>query len=163
MSGKTDFQKKYVNNYNKHYGANVTPVFELAGDVFEAKNAGGAVETVEAALTLTAADGGKTFLCNADNLVISLPATEAGLRFRFINIAANGNALLSISPVAADGISGTTNATTNVVLAGVVNKDAQNTKSTQKVGDSLEIIGTGVTGTKAWIIVGSTGVWAAEG
>lgn len=160
MSAKTDFQSKYVNSYNKHFGGNVTPVFELAGDVWDAKN--GIVETVDAAKTLTAADGGKTFLCNADNLVISLPATAAGLRFRFINIKARTTAKLSISPVAEDGISGTTSATTNVVLAGVVNKDAINTKATQEVGDTLEIMGTGNTGTAAWIILNSTGIWAAE-
>lgn len=161
MTAKTDFQKKYTNSYNKHYGGNVAPVYELAGDIWDAKNA--EVETVEAAKTLTAADGGKTFLCNADNLVISLPATQAGLRYRFINIAGKGAAKLSISPVEADGISGTTSATTNVALAGVVNKDAINTKATQEVGDSLEIIGTGLEGTKAWVILNSTGIWAAEG
>lgn len=161
MSAKTDFQTKYVKSYNKHFGGNVTPVFELAGDVWDAKN--GEVEAVDAAKTLTAADGGKTFLCSGENLVISLPATAAGLRYRFINVTARTTAKLSISPVAADGISGSTSATTNVVLAGVVNKDAINTKATQEVGDSLEIMGTGLTGTKAWIILNATGIWAAEG
>ena len=161
MSAMTDFQSKFVNFYNKHFGGNVTPVYELAGEVWKAQNAD--VEVVTANKTRTAADSGKTFLCNADNLVISLPATAAGLKYTFINIAARTTALLSISPVAADGISGTfTLAATVVVDAGVVNKDIQNTKASQEVGDSVTIVGTGITGTKAWIITKSTGIWKAE-
>lgn len=159
MTAKANFQKKYGKNHNQHF-AGVTGLFELAGEVWEAKN--GVIETLEANKTLTELDAGKTFLCNADNLVVSLPATVAGLRFRFINIAARTTAKLSISPVAADGISGSTSATTNVVIAGVVNKDIINTKATQEVGDTVEIIGTGATGTMAWIATNFTGIWAAE-
>lgn len=113
--------------------------------------------------TLTYEDTEKTFLLGTDEKVISLPATKAGIKYTFINSGGNGNNIIAVSPVAADGIAGTTGATTNVVLAGVVNKDALNTKSTAIKGDSLTIVGTGVAGTTAWIIIASTGVWAAEG
>ena len=122
------------------------------------------VEVVTDNRTLTAADSGKVFLIATDAKVFSLPATAAGLEFTFINFGAAGNNIVTISPVAADGISGTiTLANTVVVDAGVVDKDLINTKATSQCGDTVKLLGTGVTGTKAWIIVHSTGIWAAQG
>ena len=121
------------------------------------------VEILTANRALTAEDSGKIFLVATDALVISLPATVAGLDFTFINTGAAGNNLITISPVAADGISGTITLASSVVVdAGVVNKDLINTKATAKTGDTVRLIGTGVTGTKAWVIASSTGIWAAE-
>ena len=114
--------------------------------------------------TLLASESGSLFMIATDAKVISLPATAAGLVYHIVNTGAAGNNIVTISPVAADGISGTiTLAATVVVDAGVVNKDLINTKATSQAGDSVTLLGTGVTGTKAWIIVASTGIWAAEG
>ena len=111
--------------------------------------------------TLTAADANTVFGIGTDALVITLPATIAGCEFEFINIGANGNNIITVSPVAADGIAGTiTLAATVVVRAGTVDTDLVNTKATSKVGDSVKIVGTGVTGVTAWIIRNSTGIWA---
>jgi len=111
-----------------------------------------------------AGDSGKIFGMGTDAKVFSLPATVAGLKYTFVNTGAAGNNILTISPVAADGISGTITLAQSVVVdAGVVNKDLINTKASSQAGDNVTLIGTGVTGTTAWIIVSSTGIWAAEG
>lgn len=114
---------------------------------------------------LVAADSGKTFFAGTDATnVFSLPATVAGLRYKMVNIGTSGNNIMAVSPVAADGISGTfTLAASVVVDAGVVDKDIINTKASAKPGDYVELMGTGVTGSQAWIIVGSSGIWAVEG
>ncbi len=122
------------------------------------------VEVVTDNRVLTAADSGKIFLIATDAKVFSLPATAAGLEFTFINFGAAGNNIVTISPVAADGISGTITLAASVVVdAGVVDKDLINTKATSQCGDTVKLLGTGVTGTKAWIITHSTGIWAAQG
>jgi hypothetical protein len=161
MSAKTDYQNKLATNVNKHFGS-VGGATELAGDVWDAKGAGGTFETVTANRTLTALDHGKVFFCATNAVVFTLPATAAGLVFTFIMTGTRTSPLVSISPVAADGISGTFNMSTVVVDAGVVDKDIQNTAATHEVGDMVKLLGTGVTGTAAWIIIASTGVWAAE-
>ena len=121
----------------------------------------GAVEILTASRTLTVEDSGKTFLIGTDALVISLPATIAGADFTFINSGANGNNIITISPVAADGIAGTiTLASSIVTRAGTVDTDLVNTKASATVGNSVKIKGTGVTGVTAWIITSSTGIWA---
>ena len=122
------------------------------------------VEIITDNRTLTYEDTEKTFLIGTDAKVVTLPATKAGIKYTFINSGANGNNIIAVSPAAADGISGTVTLASSVVaIAGVVNKDVLNTKSSAIKGDSLTIVGTGVTGTTAWIIVASTGIWAAEG
>ena len=121
----------------------------------------GAVEILTASRTLTVEDSGKTFLIGTGALVISLPATIAGADFTFINSGANGNNIITISPVAADGIAGTiTLASSIVTRAGTVDTDLVNTKASATVGNSVKIKGTGVTGVTAWIITSSTGIWA---
>lgn len=161
---KSVFQGLFKAEVNQNY-AFVMPVkqmlFDLAGWVHRAIFS--EVVTVTDNLTLTASDSGKTFLVGTDAKVITLPATEAGVKYTIINSGAAGNNIITISPQAADGISGTiTLASTVVVDAGVVNKDLINTKATAKCGDSVTLIGTGNAGTAAWIIAGSTGIWAAE-
>lgn len=114
--------------------------------------------------TITAADNGKTFMIATDAKVITLPATIADFEVTIINSGAAGNNIVTVSPVAADGISGTfTLAASVVTAAGVVNKDIINTKATATCGDFVKLYGTGTTGTKAWFIVGSAGIWAVEG
>lgn len=139
-----------MSNYN---------VADAAGNVAEAGKS--VVETITASRTLTIADSGKTFLVGTDALVVTLPATVKGLKFKFANSGAAGNNIITVAPVAADGIAGTiTLAATVVVRVGTVNTAVVNTKATAVKGDSIEIEGTGVTGTGAWLITGSTGIWA---
>lgn len=127
------------------------------------ERARGKVETITASQSLTAGDSGKTFLVGTDALTITLPATVEGVEYTFINSGADGNNIITISPAAADGIAGTITLAASVVqLDGTVNKDAINTKATALKGDSIKIVGTGVTGTCAWLVVSSTGIWAQE-
>lgn len=111
--------------------------------------------------TLSADDSGKTFLVATDALTITLPATVAGLEYTFINSGAAGNNIITISPQAADGIAGTiTLASSIVTRVGTVDTDLVNTKATSTLGNSVKIVGTGTTGTGAYIILSSTGIWA---
>jgi hypothetical protein len=119
------------------------------------------VKVVSITSALAVNDSGSIISVATDAIVISLPATKAGVEYTFINTGANANNIITISPQAADGIAGTiTLAGTVVVRAGTVNVDLVNTKATSKVGDSVTIIGTGVAGVSAWIIKGSAGIWA---
>lgn len=119
------------------------------------------VETITADRTLLASDSGKTFLVGTDGLVITLPATIAGAEFTFVNIGAAGNNIITLSPVAADGIAGTITLAASVVTrVGTVDTDLVNTKATSTKGNSVKIVGTGATGTGAWYILSSTGIWA---
>lgn len=119
------------------------------------------IEVVTDNKTLTAADSGKIFLIGTDAKTITLPATVKGVEFTFINIGAAGNNIITVSPAAADGIAGTVTLDASVVvLDGTVDKDLVNTKATSKTGDTAKILGTGTTGTAAWILTDSTGIWA---
>lgn len=110
--------------------------------------------------TVTALDNGKTFLIGTDAKVITLPATIKGFKITVINIGADGNNIVTISPAAADAIHGTTNASTNVVFGGVDNKDIINTKSSATTGDNVTLLGDGGVG---WYVIGCHGIWASEG
>ena len=121
------------------------------------------VETITASKSLTVSDSGKTFLVGTDALTITLPSTILGVRYKFINSAADGGAIITISPAAADGINGTMTLAASVVeLSGTVNKDLINTKATATTVNSVTLIGTGIAGTKAWMVENSTGIWASE-
>ena|SRR5436190_19869831 len=134
-------------------------VTDASGNVADAENE--IVETITANRTLTAADSGKTFLIATDALTVTLPATIKGCKFKFKNSGAAGANIITVAPVAADGIAGTiTLAATVVVRPGTVNTSIVNTKATAVPGDTLEIVGTGVTGTKAWLIDSTSGIWA---
>ncbi|MBL4705937.1 MAG: hypothetical protein JKY54_15530 [Flavobacteriales bacterium] len=113
--------------------------------------------------TLRVEDSGKTFMVATDALTITLPSTVKGVEYTFMNSGADGNNIITVSPAAADGISGTaTLAATVVVLAGVVDKDLINTKASSITGDTATIVATGTAGTGAWLLKGSAGIWAAE-
>lgn len=119
------------------------------------------VETITADRTLTAADAGKVFIIATDALTVTLPATIPGCRFTFINNGAAANNIITVAPVAADGIAGTITLASSVVTrVGTVNTALVNTKATTTKGNSVSIVGTGITGTGAWIIESSTGIWA---
>ena len=121
------------------------------------------VETITASKSLDVNDSSKTFLVGTDALVITLPSTVLGLRYKFVNTGADGAAIITISPAAADGINGTITLAASVVeLSGVVDKDLINTKATATTGNSVTLLGTGIAGTKAWVVENSTGIWASE-
>lgn len=150
-----------INNTYSNAHPSKGAIMELAGRVFDAVNP--LVTIVTDNKTLTADDSGGIFGTGTDAKVFTLPATAAGLKYTFINTGAAGNNILAILPVAADGISGTITLAASVVVdAGVISKKLLNTKATSKAGDAVELIGTGVAGTTAWIIKTSTGIWAAE-
>lgn len=119
---------------------------------------------VSANKTLTAADAGIVQNVITDAVVVTLPATADGLSFTVRNggdnasgtptgAGADGSALVSVAPVAADGITGNG-------FTAAVNKAALNTKTTSKVGDEITLLGNGTTGVTAWTVNGVKGTWA---
>jgi len=119
------------------------------------------VQTISVSSSLGYVDSGSIIAVATDAIVVTLPSTKAGVEYTFINTGANGANIITISPQSADGIAGTiTLAETVVVRVGTADADLINTKATSKLGDSITIIGTGIAGVKAWIIKGSTGIWA---
>ena len=112
------------------------------------------VETVTESKTLNYGDSGKVFLVGTDALVITLPATKAGVRYTFINSGADDAVLITVSPNASDKIIGTIAA---VSMSASDDGDLTNTKSGANKGDWCTIVGDGADG---WYIIGGDGVWA---
>lgn len=102
--------------------------------------------------TLAVADSGKLTLVDTDAVVLTLPATLAGLTFTIVNIGADGAVQVSLSPNAIDAIQG-------VDLTVTDNKDLINTKATAKRGDMVTIVGDGTVG---WVVQEIVGTWARE-
>ena len=113
---------------------------------------GKAFEVITADKTLDAQDVGKIMCMNSDAKTVTLPATVAGLEFIICNIAGDGGALLSVSPNANDKLMGAD-------VAGVDNKDYQNTKATQDRWDYIKIVGDGADG---YWVTEVKGTWAQE-
>jgi|GEM_PF-4996357 len=119
--------------------------------------------------SLVAADAGIVQNVIADGITVTLPTSAAatvGAAFTVRNggaavangpvgTGANGTVLVKLAPVAADGISG-------AGFTAAVNKAAQNTKATARVGDEMTVIGSGVTSAAAWFVQKHLGVWARE-
>lgn len=112
------------------------------------------VITKAANATLTVAESGKIILVTAADLVLSLPATAAGLKYTFILAAAGLSAStgLSISPVAADKIMGNG-------FTSADNKDAILAGSGDREGDSITLVADGSDG---WYIERVLGTWTRE-
>lgn len=106
------------------------------------------VEVVTANKTLTREDSGKVFIANAPDLVFTLPATEEGLVYTFVNAAVSAGTGLSVSPAAVDNIN-----------EGTDNKDLINSGATDVLGDSVTVVGDGAGG---WFTTAKIGTWAAE-
>ena len=119
--------------------------------------------TVTTSQTLTDADAGKQYNCATDALTHTLPAITAanlGMAFTFRNTAADGAAILRVSPASTDGINGTVaNAANDSVASGVVNKDIVNTKTTANNGDYITLRAVSLT---KWYITDGVGIWASE-
>lgn len=121
------------------------------------------IETVTTSQTIKEEGMNKTYLIGTDALTMTLPpATKAkGMELTFINTGAAGNNIITIAPDAADGIAGTITLASSVVTrVGTVNTALVNTKATSTKGNAVTIVCTGVTGTGAWYIKSSTGIWA---
>lgn len=104
------------------------------------------------AKTLALADCGIVQRVTADAHVITLPATADGLEFVIENGGADGTVLVTISPNAADKISG-------AGLTPADDKDILNTKATAKRGDYVKLVAEATTG---WTVTEMVGVWARE-
>lgn len=119
--------------------------------------------TVTASTTFTTADAG-SYNVATDAIVQTLPliTTEnIGMRFKFTNTGADGANIITLSPNAVDGISGTiANAAADSVASGVVDKDLINTKATANNQDFVELEAYALT---KWRIVGGVGIWASQG
>jgi len=98
-------------------------------------------------------DSGKLFSSLRDGEVFTLPSIATGEVYKFINIAEDGAAKLSISPAAADGIIYAGDATDD--------KDLINTKATAEKGDYVTIKSS-LAGTVAWEVADARGVWEKE-
>lgn len=105
-----------------------------------------------ASFTVLASQSGMTFLCKAVDMVMTLPASVAGLVYTFIVHTVSSGTGLSIDPVAADAIMGNG-------LTSVDDKDLINTAATDAEGDSVTIVGDGADG---WWITSINGTWAKE-
>jgi hypothetical protein len=104
---------------------------------------------------VTAADSGTVFIAGAADIVFTLPATIAGLRYGFVIATAglSSGTGLSISPAAADKIMGNG-------FTSQDNKDAICAGSGDREGDQIRIFGDGVDG---WYFDGpALGTWTRE-
>ena len=118
-------------------------------------NAGRKTEIITAAETVAAADNNTTYIADAVDLVITLPAVATvGANFRVKAIVKTVSATtgLSLSPNSADSIYGN-----GFTVAD--DKDAVNTAATDAVGDMISLVSDGVDG---WFIDGIIGTWARE-
>jgi len=98
-------------------------------------------------------DSGKTFTNSlTDGVVFTLPSIAIGNTVTFVNTAPDGQADLTISPAAADGVTYAGSSTDN--------KDLINTKATAKYGDFVTLAS--LDGVVAWQVVDARGVWAKE-
>lgn len=116
------------------------------------------VNLAAATQALTAAQSGEKFV-GAVDAVFTLPAAAGsgmvGVWYEFECGALSVGTGLSISPAAADAIGGNG-------LTVVVDKDLINSGGTDRLGDSVRIYCTGVTGATAWRIESVVGTWAKE-
>lgn len=113
--------------------------------------------------TLALADCGIVQNVIADGVVVTIPATAASLNFIVRNggvkatngpagSVSDGTAGVSVSPQAADKISG-------MGLTPADNKDLINTKATSKVGDEVTLLADAADG---YTVVEAKGTWVRE-
>jgi predicted RecA/RadA family phage recombinase len=114
----------------------------------------GARITKAASANAAATESGVCYDCTADNTVITLPATAAGLEFTVMNTAADGGALVEVDFQAADKNVGGLG-----IAAGGDGKKLSNTKATAKKGDFITFVADGIDGYRIKAI---RGTWAQE-
>ena len=112
----------------------------------------GAVETVAAATTLTAADNGKTIVMDAAaGATITLPALADGLHFKFIVGATFGTSNWVVASAEGDNITG--NLIVNGAAVPAAAEDFINfVNSAETIGDWIEIVAD--YGNSQWIVTG---------
>ena len=81
-----------------------------------------------------------------------MPSIATGNTITFVNMADDGQAKLSVSPAAADGVTYAGSSTDN--------KDLINTKATAKKGDFVTLAS--LDGVVAWQVIAVSGIWAKE-
>lgn len=111
-----------------------------------------AVEKTANYVVVITADSGKTFVSKLDGMVYTLPSIAIGNTITFVNMAEDGQAKLSVSPAALDGITYAGSSTDD--------KDIINTKATSKKGDYITLAS--LDGVVAWQVVDVRGIWAKE-
>lgn len=87
--------------------------------------------------------------------VFTLPAVAAGnvgMSFTFRAGGNNGDAPVTVTPNAADGVNG-------LGFTSAVGKGPQVLAAVQKAGDEITVTSSGVTGVNAWYISNPVGVW----
>lgn len=109
------------------------------------------VKTANYTVVITT-DSGKTFTSKLDGIAFTLPAIAIGNTVTIVNIAKDGQALLTVSPNANDGITYAGSSTDD--------KDIINTKATAKKGDYITLAS--LDGVVAWQVVAVRGIWAKE-
>lgn len=97
-------------------------------------------------------DSGKTFTSSLDAMVFTLPSIAIGNTLTIVNTASDGEAGISVSPAALDGITYAGSSTDN--------KDLINTKATAKYGDYVTLAS--LDGVVAWQVIDVRGVWDKE-
>jgi hypothetical protein len=123
------------------------------------------VDTKTATYTVDATtDCGMVILDATDNAVITVPdaaTANAGCCVTVIATAADGGALISVSPHSSDGIDGSCMGITPVFyeFSGAVNKDLQLTKSTSNKGDTVTLCSDGSAG---WYVTNCLGIWVSQ-
>jgi len=125
----------------------------VSNDLMRAK---AEVETIAADSTLTAADSGKAFILNnATGEVVTLPALESGLNFRFIVGAAFATDNWVIDSAEGDNINGIL--LVNGASVAAADEDQINFVATaESIGDYIEILCDG----SQWLV---NGVGSAAG
>jgi hypothetical protein len=143
-----------------------TPALQLGGSSLSDYRS--FVNTVAIAETVVDSSCPYYGVASTDNTIVQLPdaaSTNKGCTVTIVNTAADGAALISISPHASDTIEGSCVGTTGAGAAtvinfgGVANKDIQNTKATQQKGDYATVMSDG---TSAWYVIGCVGQWASQ-
>tara|TARA_R110002153_G_scaffold236279_1_gene390400 strand:+ start:730 stop:1149 length:420 start_codon:yes stop_codon:yes gene_type:complete len=113
--------------------------------------------------SLKANEAGDEINIATDAKVISLPAIDAnniGMELTIRNTGADANNIVTISPAAADSISGSIALAASVFSAsGVANKDLINTKATAISGDFVTLKAVSI---NKWFITAGIGIWASQ-
>ena len=113
-----------------------------------------AVSTSTLAYASHSVSKGKYVTVSADAQTITLPAVQIGAAFIIVNVAADGGALLTISPNAGDMF-----LTDIAGGVGTNDKDIINTKATMNQGDFVKIVGMSADG---WAITEIGGIWVDQ-
>lgn len=111
------------------------------------------VEKVTASKSIGYSDHGKTFFADSTtSVVLTLPATKKGVTYTFVVEQLTAGTGHALSPNAADQIIGNG-------FTPAVDKDAICSGATDRLGDSITVVGDGELG---WYITSVTGTWARE-